>query len=63
MGLAEPLCLLPSAAGLLRGLPPARLYLPGPASLGTLRVLLQRRPVAPTIALGAPVLVEMVRAR
>lgn len=61
MGLAEPLCLLPGAVGLRRGLLPMRLNLQSPASLGTPRVLLQPSPVALTLALGAPVLVEMVR--
>lgn len=63
MGLAEPLCLLPGAAGLCRGLQPQRLNLLSPASLGTPRVLLLPSPVSLTLALGALVLVEMVRAR
>lgn len=61
MGLAEPLCLFPGAAGLRRGLLLMRLNLLSPAFLGILRVLLQPSPVALTLALGAPVLVVMVR--
>lgn len=61
MGLAEPLCLLPGAASLLRGFPPAQLCLLSSASLGTLRVLPQLSPVALPLELGAAALVEMVR--
>lgn len=57
MGLAEPLCLLPGAASLLRGLPPAQLCcLLSSASLGTLRVLPQLSPVALPLEPGAAAL-------
>lgn len=61
MGLAEPLCLLPGAASLLRGLPPEQLCLLSSASLGTLRVLPQLSPVTLPLEPGAAALVETVR--
>ena len=61
MGLAEPLCLLPGAASLLRGLLPAQLCLLSSAFLGTLRVLPQLSSVALPLEPGVAALVEMVR--